>query len=163
MALLISLGSYAQKELNIGLNGGFTIGDIDDKASAGFGLDGNYLFDWFNEFKIGPSLGVNYYLPKDVKGKETNPFVYVPIGGAVRFQPKEEDFYVGLDFGYAIGVSPSGDRGGVYFKPMVGYSISEGFRANLFYSGVKKKIVTYSYIGLGLSFDIFSNGNLYSY
>lgn len=160
--LFASIVMYGQgRELNVGINGGITTGDIKPFSSSAFGLDANYLFDWYEDFKVGPSVSAVYFSPKENDLVKSDAFVYLPIGVAIRFQNPEDSFYIGGDFGYAIGISPSGDRGGVYFKPLVGYHISQNFKLNLFYSAVKKKQPAYSYVGLGLSFNIFGAGNDY--
>lgn len=161
---LASLCTFSQRELNIGVNGGITIGDIKLVASSAFGVDANYLFDWYEDFKFGPSLSAVYYSPKNSDGLEIDPFVYVPVGIGVRFNTPQDTFYVGGDVGYAIAISPNGDRGGIYFKPMVGYHIDKALKVNLFYSAVKKKVKAYSYIGLGITFNVFGyTGSYYSY
>lgn len=153
------MSSFAQKELNVSLNGGFTIGDIEPKSSIAFGADANYLFDWFLDFTIGPSLSFIYFSPSS--DKDIKPFIYLPVGGAIRFQAIEDEFYVGGDFGYAMGISPNGDRGGIYFKPIIGYNVNDSFKVNLFYSAIKKKQPAYSYVGIGLTYDFLgaSSGN----
>lgn len=161
--LLTSLCVFSQRELNVGVNGGITIGDIKPVSSSAFGLEANYLFDLYEDFKFGPSLSAVYFLPKNNDGLEIDPLVYIPIGMAIRFQTLDDAFYVGGDFGFAIGISPSGDRGGVYFKPLVGYNINQNFKVNLFYSAVKKRVPAYSYIGLGVAFNVFGDRGGYSY
>lgn len=162
--LSLSLSFYAQdKDLNVGINVGITNGDIKPYSNMAFGLDANYLFHWFEDFKFGPSVNLVYFSPKTVNGQEIKPLVYVPIGGSIRFQAFEEAFYAGGDVGYAIGLSPSGDRGGVYFKPIIGYNISNSLHVNVFYSTVKKRKPAYSYVGVGFSFNIFGESNVNAY
>lgn len=154
-----------EKELNIGINGGFTIGNIEPQSSIAFGADANYLFDWYEDFKVGPTIGVTYFLPKEENGVKPDARMYIPIGASIRFQSIDDAFFIGGELGYAIGITPSGDKGGIFFKPMVGYNVSESIKLNLFYAGVKKRQPTFGYIGLGLSFDILNQNNMgyYSY
>lgn len=149
-----------ENELNVGVNGGITIGNIEAQSPVAFGVDANYLFSLNEDFLVGPSLSMVYFSPKDVALAK----MYLPIGVAGRLQSVDTPFFVGMDLGFAIGLSPNGDRGGIYFKPMVGYDITDKFKINLFYSAVKKKQPTYGYIGLGISFNVFgSGGDYYSY
>ncbi len=163
LVVLLSINSFSQEnQFNIGINGGITTGDIKPISSAAFGIDANYLFKVFDGISLGPSLNFLYFLTDEVNGVQPDAFVYLPIGGAIRFQSLSDYFYVGLDLGFAIGISPSGDNGGLFFKPMVGYNVTENLKLNLFYSAVKKRQPAYSYVGLGIAFDIFGS-NQYSY
>ncbi len=164
LCVLFSIGSFSQEnEFNVGVNGGITIGNIENVSSVAFGLDANYLFDVFENIKFGPSLNLLYFITEEFNGIKPDAFIYLPIGGAIRLNSFGENFYVGADVGYAIGISPNGDNGGVFIKPMLGYHVSDKIELNIFYSGVKKRKPTYSYLGLGLVFNVFggSNSNIY--
>ena len=154
--------SAQENEFNIGINGGVTIGNIEGVSDIAIGLDANYLFDVFDGVKFGPSLNFVYFVTQEQNGIKPDAFIYVPIGGAIKFHNESDDFYVALDAGYAIGISPEGDNGGIFIKPMVGYNINQNFNVNLFYSGVKKSAPTYGYIGLGIVFNVFGGSSYYS-
>ncbi|CAL2084476.1 conserved exported hypothetical protein [Tenacibaculum sp. 190524A05c] len=151
-----------ENEFNVGINGGVTIGNIEGVSSMALGFDANYLFDVFEGVKFGPSLNFIYFVTQEENGIKPDAFIYLPIGGSIKFHSEGDDFYVALDGGYAIGISPEGDNGGVFIKPMVGYNINENFNVNLFYSGVKKSGPTFGYIGLGVAFNIFGGNSYYS-
>ncbi|MFY7669888.1 hypothetical protein ACOSP6_02245 [Tenacibaculum sp. MEBiC06402] len=157
-----NLAFSQENEFNVGVNGGITIGNIEGVASAAFGLDANYLFDIFEGVKFGPSLNLIYFATQEENGVKPDAFMYLPIGGSVKFYSDGDDFYVALDAGYAIGISPEGDNGGIFLKPMVGYNINQNFNVNLFYSGVKKSGPTYGYAGIGLVFNVFGGNSYYS-
>ncbi|SNR15683.1 hypothetical protein [Tenacibaculum jejuense] len=162
--IAFSFKSFSQSnELNVGVNGGITVGNLESVSSGAFGVDANYLFELFNGFSAGPSLNFVYFLTDEVNGFKPDAFMYLPIGAAVRFQSLTDRFFVGADFGFAIGISPEGDNGGIFFKPMVGYDITESIKINLFYSGIKKRQPTYGYAGIGLIFDVFGSSNQYSF
>lgn len=164
LSIFLSLNFYAQEnDLNVGVNVGITNGDIKPYSNMAFGLDANYLFDWFEDFKIGPSINLVYFTAKSIDGLQPKSFMYIPIGGSIRFQAFDEGFYVGGDAGYAIGISPEGDRGGIFFKPLIGYNIGNSLSVNLFYSAVKKRKPAYGYIGVGFSFNIFGDSNISAY
>lgn len=160
----LGLTCFSQQEkLNIGVNGGITIGNLKPVSSAAFGFDANYLFEVFEDLNIGPSLNFIYFLTEEVEGVKRDPYMYLPIGGAIRFQSIDDKFFVGADFGFAIGISPKGDNGGIFFKPMVGYNATDDLKVHLFYSGIKKRLPTYGYVGIGIAYDIFRSSSLYSY
>lgn len=159
-----TINAQQERELNVGVNGGITTGIIKNYASAAFGIEANYLFDWYEDFKLGPSVNLIYFSPKGEAGEDAKPFIYMPVGGSVIFKANTEKFYIGTDLGYAVGISPSGDRGGIFFKPQVGYQISDNLKLNIFYATVKKRQPSYEYVGLGVLFDIFASGQYgYSY
>ncbi len=158
--ILFSVVSFSQdNEFNIGVNGGITTGNLEDISSSAFGVDANYLFDIFENIKFGPSLNLIYFLTEEFNGVKPDAFIYLPIGGAIRFNSIGEKFYVGADAGYAIGISPSGDNGGIFVKPMLGYHINDKIGLNIFYSGVKKKRPTYGYVGIGVTYNVFGSNN----
>lgn len=151
-----------ENEFNVGINGGITVGNVEEFSTAAFGLDANYLFDVFEGVKFGPSVNLMYFLTQETNGVKPDALIYLPIGGTVKFHSEGDDFYVALDTGYAIGVSNSADGGGIFVKPRVGYNINQNFNVNLFYSGVKKSGPTYGYVGLGIVFNIFGANSYYS-
>lgn len=163
LLLISSIVLSQENEFNVGINGGITNGNIKNIASGALGLDANYLFDIVDDVKFGPAVNVLYFFTKENNNIKPDPFIYLPIGGAVRFHGIGEKFNVGADIGYAIGISPSGDRGGIFFKPMLGYDITEKLSLNIFYAGVKKKQPTYSYLGLGIVFNVFGKDNYYTF
>ena len=161
--LVVSNVLLAQEnEFNIGVNGGVTIGNIEGVSKAAFGLDANYLFNVFEGVKFGPSVNFIYFTTQEANGIKPDAFIYMPVGGSIKFHSDGDDFYVALDAGYAIGISPEGDNGGIFMKPMVGYNINQNFNVNLFYSGVKKRAPTYGYIGVGIVFNVFGGSSYYS-
>ncbi|TYP98831.1 hypothetical protein C7447_102147 [Tenacibaculum adriaticum] len=151
--LNISIQVTSQQQFNIGINGGITIGNIEPVSKMAFGGDINYLFDISDEFVVGPSLGLVFFSSKEANGEKSDAKMYLPISTAIRFNSNEDVFYVGADLGFAVGLSPEGDNGGVFFKPLVGYKINQAFKVNLFYAGIKKRKPTYAFIGLGLVYD----------
>ena len=163
LIVLLSVKSFSQEQLNLGVNGGITVGNLESVSTAAFGVDANYLFEIFEGLSVGPSLNFIYFLTDEVNGVKRDALMYLPVGGAVRFQAIDEKFYVGADFGFAVGIAPEGDNGGVFFKPLLGYKINDNIKLNLFYSGVKKRLPTYGYAGLGLVFDVFGSSNRYSF
>ena len=163
-SLFISFQVASQEQFNVGINGGITIGGIVPTSKMAFGGEANYLFDISDDFVLGPSIGLVYFNTKEVNGIKPDAKMYLPISAAIRFNSNDDYYYVGADIGYAICISPSGDRGGIFFKPLVGYKIDQSFKVNLFYAGVKKKHPTYSYIGLGLVYDFNgSEDDFYAY
>lgn len=76
---------------------------------------------------------------------------------------------VGLDLGYAIGIN-DGNDGGVYFKPMFGYNITDMIQLNAAFRGVSLGnaraynggVYDSSYY-YGGTFSIFSVGAMFNF
>lgn len=79
---------------------------------------------------------------------------FLPIAASGRFNASE-DFSIGADLGYALGIN-EGNDGGFYYRPIVGYNLSEKAQLNLSYTGVSIKDAdfTWSTINLGVLFSL---------
>ena len=67
-----------------------------------------------------------------------------------------EDFVLGADLGYALGLSPSGNDGGFYYRPMLGYNLSEKMMVTASYStvSVSNGGGNWGSFGVGLMFGL---------
>ncbi|AUC17033.1 hypothetical protein BTO06_06645 [Tenacibaculum sp. SZ-18] len=145
-------------ELNAGVNLGFPVGDSSDGYSFVIGAEVNYLFPVSDDFKVGPSLGfVNYFgQDVDVPGFGTvslEDVSFLPIAAAGRFAVSEK-FTLGADLGYGIGLSPEGIESGFYYRPMVGYNISEKIMLQATFSGISVTGGSFSNLGVGAMFAL---------
>ncbi len=144
-------------EFNAGVNLGLPIGDVSDAYSFTLGAEVNYLFSVSDDFKVGPSVGYVQFFGKDfdvlgvsIPGVDAS---FMPLAAAGRFAVSDE-FTLGADLGYAIGLSPDGNDGGFYYRPMVGYNISDNVMLQATYSGVSVEGGSFSNIGLGVMFGL---------
>ncbi|WP_440881188.1 outer membrane beta-barrel protein [Tenacibaculum sp. C7A-26P2] len=175
--MVFGLAANAQEgQFNVGANFGLPLGDSSDYTSFAMSAEVNYLFSVSDDFKVGPSVSYLHYIAKDAKDvKEVfgpltgviNSMVdnfsvettgiedssFLPIAVAARYNVAE-NFTLGADLGYAVGISPKGNDGGFYYRPMVGYNISEKIALQATYAGVSKEITSYSNISLGVMFAL---------
>jgi hypothetical protein len=86
--------------------------------SFGFGLDVNYMFNSGEEFSYGVASRFQYFLGKTIAGIKIPNGSFLPIAAAGRYKASDS-FVVGADIGYSGGISPSTNKGGFYYKPMV--------------------------------------------
>ncbi|MEO5943896.1 MAG: hypothetical protein ABIP30_02750 [Ferruginibacter sp.] len=104
--------------LKAGLSAGVPVGDLSNYSSiaAGLELSGQYLVN--PHFGIGIASGyTNYFAKKGFKD-----FGTIPVGLLLRYYPKSEGFFAGVDGGYSfITNSNGGPKGGAYVKPQLGY------------------------------------------
>ena len=146
-----------KRQANIGL----PVGDVSDFTGIAYGIEANYLFSVSDQFEVGPSVSLAGYTGKDYENTfagvtveiEGEGFTYLPIAAAARFNASEQ-FTVGLDLGYAIGISPDGNEGGFHYRPLVGYNISESAMIQLAYSAVSNDGATAANLGLGVVFGL---------
>ena len=151
ICVLLSVHSFAQDQLNVGINGGVTIGNVEAVSSFAFGGDVNYLFDVAEDFVVGPSIGIiSFSTEEDIEA-----ITYLPLSASFIFHSIDDKFYVGGELGYAVSISDVDS--GFYIKPTVGYYISDSIKINAFYAGVRTSSPTFGYIGLGLTYDVLAN------
>jgi hypothetical protein len=139
----------AQGTFSAGVNLGLPVGDAGDVFTFAVGLDLNYMFEVADSFDAGIATGYSQaFLDSDFTGDD---FQFAPIAAAGRYSVSEE-FVLGADLGYAIGIN-DGNDGGFYYRPMVGYNISEKMMINASYVGISLDLVNYSSINVGVMFN----------
>ncbi|HLV15517.1 MAG TPA: hypothetical protein VKY41_10070 [Xanthomarina sp.] len=145
----------AQSGLKAGAHVALPIGDSGDYSSVSIGLDVAYLVAVSDQFSVGGATGFTNAIAKSydflgasIKGDDVQ---FVPVAGAARFNATEE-FYVGADLGYAVGINDNND-GGFYYRPRVGYSFTDMIGANFSYTGISRDGGSWSTIGVGIEFS----------
>jgi len=153
--LCIAIAIFGLSNLNaqgfkLGGNVGIPTGDASDFSSFAIGVDVNFFWQASDSFDAGLAAGFsNSFLKGDFDGDNVQ---FLPIAAAGRFNASE-DFKIGVDIGYGIGIN-DGNDGGFYYRPMVGYDVSETIEINLSYSGVSRDGGTWSILGLGVMFAL---------
>lgn len=130
-----------ETELNVGGTIGLPVGDSENANVTG-AIEANYLFKVDEKFKVGPSVS---YLHFQQEGADV---AFLPLAVAGRYSFADK-FSVGADLGYGIGVRPSGVDSGFYYRPMVGYQVTEKINLHVDYTGVALDGVTASTVGIG--------------
>jgi hypothetical protein len=146
-AIVVSTMTLSAQEANIGLSGALPIGDVGDITTFGLNLDANYLWEVSEQFDLGVAAGYHYYFGEDID------FGFLPIAAAARFNASE-DFTIGADVGYALGINPDGNDGGFYYAPKIQYSVSEALDIVFAYKGVSLDGVSFDAISLGIEFGL---------
>ncbi len=141
---------------NVGINVGIPSGDVSDLYSFALGIEANYLFEVSDKFQVGPTVSfVNFFGDSidfgDFEGGgdfDVPDASFLPIGGAARYMASEK-LVLGVDLGYAVGISPDGNDGGFQYRPMVGYNVSEKIMIQASYSGISVTGGTFGQFGVG--------------
>lgn len=137
-------------KFNLGVNLGLPTGDVSDAYSFVGSVEANYLFDVSDEFQVGPSASYVHYFGEEDFISDGG---FLPLAAAARFNASEE-FVLGADLGYAIGISPDGNDGGFYYRPMVGYNLNDKVMLQVSYSGVSMDGGSFANFGLGAMFAL---------
>ena len=141
---------------NAGVSIGLPTGDISDSSSLAISVEANYLFEISDQFKVGPSISYLHYTgKKDILGSgyDQDDMSFLPIAAAARFAASEK-FTIGADLGYGFGISPDDIEGAFYYRPMIGYNISEKVMLQATYTGMSKEDTTISNFGVGAMFSL---------
>jgi len=136
----------------LGANVGIPTGYASDFSSFSIGADVNFLWQVSDTFDAGLAAGFSHSFVKEKWDSFIDDVQFLPIAAAGRYNPSE-NFKIGADLGYGIGIN-DGNDGGFYYRPMVGYDISETIELNLSYSGVTSDGDTWSIIALGVMFAL---------
>ncbi|WP_156113336.1 hypothetical protein [Wocania ichthyoenteri] len=130
ITLLFISSINAQKGFRIEAGIGPTLGDSSEYFS--YTLLGNFYYLWnvSENISIGPTTGVLVFLGegKNINGSEclfcSVPDVYIPIAIAGRIGITKL-FSLGTDIGYGLSANAFDDGGGLYFRPILTYSLKK--------------------------------------
>lgn len=156
LILVIALAVFsfsANAQFNAGINVGIPAADASNGYSFSFGVDANYMLSDDDSFNYGLAAGYQNYTGKTVAGIKISSASFLPLAAIGRYNASE-DFVLGADLGYAVGLSPSGNDGGFYFRPMVGYNLGENTQLNASYSSVSVNGGTFANFGVGIMFAL---------
>lgn len=155
----------AQNSFNIGLNAGLPIG-LNHIYESNVTLDINYLFKINKKLNLGFTTGYSYSFGK--KNNKTgldninyDDMSFLPVSVAGRYAITNK-FTFGIDLGYAFNanntniISSSGEKfdsnGGLYFKPMIGYNISEKIMLQASYTRIILNGENFSTVNVGIMY-----------
>ena len=158
IVLALSIVSNAQNGLNIGGSIGFPINSSSYDFTFGYTLDANILFELHPGFSfwITSGYGQGFGDTYRVLGVEfdVEDYQYVPVALAGRHYVNNKLVW-GTDVGYAIAVSDV-DRGGFYFRPMIGFNVTNKLQLNANYVGISDRFY-WSTLNLGITLNISKN------
>lgn len=147
-------------QFKVGVNGALPIGDAGDFYSFSVGLDVAYLWNVSDKFDAGVASGFTSAFGDEQSVSvfgitatvDVEDAQFIPIAGAARYNVSD-DFFLGADLGYAVGIN-DGNDGGFYYRPKVGYNFSEKVSVNLSYTGIALDGGSFDTIGLGVEFGL---------
>ena len=147
---VFGLTSVNAQEFKGSVYGGLPIGDAGDITTFTIGVDLSYLFEVSESFMAGPSLGFNNsFLDSDFIGDDIQ---FLPVAAAARYSVSDE-FTLGADLGYAVGIN-EGNDGGFYYSPRVAYGVTDSIDIVAAYRGVSADGGSFDVISLGVEFGL---------
>lgn len=122
LLLFFSFSTYGQdlSGLKVGGHFGLPMGSTKGNSYMTYKIDAAYLWNLAENFDAGIGVGYMNYPKKTVKRKKTATLTYLPINLTAQYETTPDTF-LGLDLGYAIGLAPKINNGGLYFLPKFGY------------------------------------------
>lgn len=159
MIAAFAVFAFAQvnaQEFKGGINLGLPVGDAGDAYTFNITADLSYLWDVADSFQAGLATGLSYNFGDSIDlgefgSLDVDDALFLPIAGAARYS-FTDDFAVGVDLGYAIGLSPSGNDGGFYYAPRLEYSFSDSLDLVAAYRGISLDGGSFDVLTLGLQF-----------
>lgn len=147
----------AQGQFNAGISGGLPVGDFSDLYSFNVTVDASYLWEAGDSFEAGVATGYSHSFGDSQSFGDitidAEDAQFIPLAGAARFAVSE-DFKIGADVGYAIGIN-EGNDGGFYYAPRVQYGVSESIDIVAAYRGVSiEGGVSFNTLTLGVEFGL---------
>ena len=147
----------AQDQFKLGLAAGLPIGDSGDLSIFSIAVDLAYLFEINESIKAGPISGYSHSfgdkgatLPGTIL-EDGHPDVnFIPVGVGGRFFATE-NFVLGIDTGYSIGLSDDID-GGFYYSPRIQYETNQNVAIVAAYRGTAIDGGSWDIISLGVEF-----------
>lgn len=159
MLLIVTLLSYSvnAQNFNVGVSAGLPSGDASDAYTFSAILDASYLTEVSEEFHVGGAVGFIYSFGDSQDGflgtVDVDDSGFLPLAAAGRYAVSEE-FVLGADIGYALGVTPSTLDGGFYYAPRAQYYFSENLSAVASYRGVSVDGGSFDFLTLGVEFKL---------
>jgi opacity protein-like surface antigen len=143
-------------KFEVGVNAALPIGDAGDLYTFSIGIDAAYMWNVSEQFDAGVATGFTNAFGDEVSilgiTVEAEDAQFIPLAGSARYNVSS-DFFLGADLGYAIGIN-DGNDGGFYYRPKVGYNVSEKVSLNLSYTGIAVDGGSFDTIGLGVMFGL---------
>jgi hypothetical protein len=124
--------AHSQSNWKVGVNAGIPVGDVQDFSSFNLGVDVAYLFNVSDVFGVGPLVGYSHFFGQN----DFEDISFLPLAASGRFSFSDQ-FFVGADLGYAVGVD-DGNDGGFYYRPKLGYNFGK-LALIASYSGIEIK------------------------
>ena len=154
---VFSVSAMQAQTFKIGGTVGLPVADASDLSTFVLGIDAYYYFTDIDAFiEIGATAGFRNFFGKDFEffgetiSVDDAQFLPIAAAGRVKIFGLLSG---GLDIGYAVGIN-SGNDGGFYFRPVVGFDIADTIELNASYESISNNGVTLGNLNIGVLIEI---------
>lgn len=151
VAVAFSFTATAQDGFRAGISGGIPVGDAGDFATFAIAVDLGYILELSDDFQAGVTTGFSHSF-KDSDVMYADDVSFLPLAASGRLA-LGDNFGLGADVGYAIGVN-EGNDGGFYYAPRLSYSVGDAIDIVAAFRGVSKNGGSWDIITFGIEFGL---------
>ncbi len=153
---LVGISAQAQNQFRAGAHLGLPIGDAGDFATFNIAVDLGYLFEISEEVQVGPTIGYSHSFGDTIDtglgSIDIDDVQFIPIAASGHYNFTEQ-FWFGLDLGYALGIN-DGNDGGFYYSPRFAYGVSPQIDIVAAFRGISVDGGSWDVISVGVEFGI---------
>ncbi len=150
MALFSVFYVNAQGETKVAGSVGFVTGNFGDGYTFSLTLEVSQLWKVADDFKAGGNVGISHFFGKNLNGVSLSDITFLPIAGSAHYNVSD-DFIIGFDLGYALGIN-EGNDGGFYYAPRLEFGVSENMGIIAAYRNVSNDGTSLGHLTLGVSY-----------
>lgn len=167
-AALFAFGAASAQDaggFSVGAHVGAPMGDVKDYVGVNFGVDVGYMWPVMENFGLGMASGYTMFSGKDFDDTVVLPdgtivktsmkgdgIGFIPLAAAAKYMITE-NFYLGLDLGYAFYVGDGEGDGGLYYQPKLGYDFKP-FEVYVAYKGIED-VTSINALNLGVAYKFY--------
>lgn len=140
------------QNFSVGLSGGLPSGDASDLYTFSLILDASVHWEVGEAFNAGLAAAYINGFGDSASSVDIEDIGFIPLAASGRYMISEQ-FSLGADVGYAIGISPDANDGGLYYAPKAIYNLSDNFGIAASYRGVSRDGTSFDIISLGFEFS----------
>lgn len=152
MAIVACGFTASAQDFRAGISGGIPTGDASDFATFAIAVDLGYILEISDTFDAGVTAGFSHSFGEEINGFEVDDVQFLPLAAAGRLALSDQ-FSLGADVGYAIGIN-DGNDGGFYYAPRISYGVSDTIDIVAAYRGVSKDGSSWDMITFGIEFGL---------
>lgn len=150
-AFLFCTGLLAQQGVKLGIHGSLPVTDeVNSVVSLAAGVDLGYMHALGEVVDLGVMVSYIHGFPEkfDVGGVDLPSIQFLPMAASLRFW-LSNSVSLGVDGGYAIGLSEDND-GGLYYKPIFGFLFGTQTEINFSYTGIAVDGLDWATVNFGI-------------
>ncbi|WP_121666649.1 hypothetical protein [Mesonia aquimarina] len=154
IATLGIFGAQAQEGFKLGAHVGLPMGDVEEFTTLNLGIDASYHWNVGEGFDVGIATGYTTFLGEEFDTPlgtvEAEDLSYIPVAASARYS-FAENWFGGVDLGYALSTDDEVSDSGFYYQPKAGYQTMK-IDVFAFYKGISLDGGNASALGIGAAY-----------